>query len=260
MQRLSAAIALVLVVITAGSAHAAGPTDRGALVLAGSRSASITVRVDAAIADLNPFHIDAATNGSYAGYLISDTKGHVLLGSILVRGVGLAAGEGIPLGFTRGPLKPGRYVLTLLTDGKATVTIPLAGAVRVAVRPMHPVSVFENVVRNDLAPSTPAGSPLAYSSTPVPAGHHVLASLTEFDSGTAELAGEADQCFTTSPLCQLGGDGGSSNYLAPGIGESSGYSGVSMSPANFDASTSALLDSADLGAQARHAGFVLVVG
>ena len=218
------------------------------------------MRVDAAIADMNPFRIDAATKGSYAGYLVSDTKGHVLLGSILVRGVGLAAGEGIPLGFRRGPLKPGRYVVTLLTDGTATVTIPLDRAVRMTVRPRQPISVFEKVLHNDLAPATPAGSPVAYSSTPVPAGDHVLASLTEFDSGTAELAGEADQCFTTSQLCQLGGDGGSSNYLAPGFGGSSGYSGVSMSPANFDARTSAVLDSADLGAQTRHTGFVLVVG
>ena len=260
MRRLAtAAMAVTLCAVMSATCYATGPRDGGELVLLGARSASMTVMLRSAVAVTNPFRLEAVTQGRYAGYVISDVHGRVLAGSVLVRGLGMSAGEGVPLGFTTHALKPGRYEITLLADGPAKVVIPLSGDSRTTVRPTEPVRVFTRVVRNDKLPASAAGSPLAYSATPVPAGRHQLASLTEFFSGTAALAGQADQCFTTAPLCQLSGDGGSS-YLSPGIGESGGYTGVSMTPADFDSGTHAVLDSEDVAAQSRHAGFILILG
>ena len=260
MRRLISATAVVLAAVATVPSHAAGGGG-GALVLVGAHSASITLVLHSAPAVKDPFVVNAVTKGSYAGYIISDSNGRVLAGSIAVRGVGMSPGEGVPIGFDGGRLPPGRYVVTLLTDGLARVVIPLSRAGQITVRPKQPVRVFAQVLHNDVVPATPVGSPLAYRATPTPVGHHQLASLTQFFAGTADQAGVSDQCFTTSPLCQLGGDGGgSSSYVFPNIGDSSGYSGMSMSPADFQPGTQAVLDSADIAAQARHAGFILVVG
>src|SRR4051812_5985862 len=97
MRRLSTAMALMLVNIMAAGSYAADTTSKGALVIVGSHSASITVHLDAPPASGNPFLIDAVTKGSYAGYVISDTHGRVLLGSVLVRGAGTDPGVGVPI-------------------------------------------------------------------------------------------------------------------------------------------------------------------
>lgn len=260
MRRFTAAMVITLVAAGTPIASAAGPGSGGALVLVGSRSASISLLLRSAPIVKDPFTVDAVTKGSYAGYVISDTAGHVVAGSVAVHGVGMMPGEGVPIGFAANRLKPGRYVVTLLTDGAARVVIPLARGGRSTVRPTHPVQVFAQIAHNDMLPGTPAGSPLAYSATPVPAGHHQLAAVTQFFTATAAAAGATDQCFTTSSLCEFGGNGGSYSYVFPSVGEASGYSGMSMSPANFQTGTQAVLDSADVAAQALHAGFILVLG
>jgi hypothetical protein len=261
MWRRAVAAAAMLAGVMTVSAQAASASSRGTLTLVGSRSATIAVRLSGAPDVGHGFTITAQTAGSYAGYLISDTRGKPLAGGVMVKGVGMAPGTAVPLAYSPAPLRPGVYVVTLLTDGPAKITIPLTGRTHLTVRPTHPAKVFAEIVRSNVTPSTVAGTPVRYSRTPVPAGHYSLALVSAFFTDSDGQAGYGDACFTTLYQCEVGSTEGdnSSIYTGPEWGQAAGdYSGSSY-PADFAAGTDAVFDNADVAIDSVQNGFVLLL-
>jgi len=261
MWRRAVASAVLLAGVTTVSAQSASASSHGTLTLVGSRSANVTVRLSSAPDVGRGFTITARTAGSYAGYLISDTHGKPIAGGVMVKGVGMAPGRAVPLAYTPAPFTPGLYVVTLLTDGAAKITIPLTGRTHRTVRPTRSVKVFAEIIRNNVTPSTAAGTPVRYSRTPVPAGHYSLALVSAFFTDSDGQAGIGDACFTTLSQCAVGSTYGdnSSTYTGPEWGQATGYYAGSAYPADLAAGTDAVFDNADVAVDSVQSGFVLLL-
>jgi len=256
------AVGAAVVPSYAGTAHGtarSSGTPAAGLLVAGSRTAQMPITLRAA-AEPPMWSIDVTTRGTYAGYLLSTPAGEAVYGALWVKGISQDAHEALPLAAPSSAIRPGRYVLTLITDGFTVIHIPLVHGARMIALPTTPVRAYAARIRPDVLPASAVGSPVAYGAAPVPAGHHAVGLLALHSDGSATQLSHGDMCFTSTGSCQAGADGASFTWITPGAGSAGSTEASITYPADFDAGTQAVVSEADAGLAAQHEAFALILG
>ena len=131
----------------------------GHLVLLGSRSASVEVRLPARTT-LDVANMQIRGHGQFAGFYLEaidkppaareDLASHI--GALFIRSLHAPDGTGLTLGFDgqrKNEIAAGRYRIYLLTDASTRVTIPISGARTITLRPGRPAET-SFVARRDI--------------------------------------------------------------------------------------------------------------
>jgi hypothetical protein len=140
LRRLTGLVAIVaLGIVVPGGTVSAGPPDvaTGTITLKGNGTSYIDVVLTEKVTP-QADDIEVSTTGSYAGFVITQRLGDLVSlagGSFVVtsfeKKATKAAGRGIgAVGFAQRKLEPGTYRFQLISDGRATVKIPVAGPLR----------------------------------------------------------------------------------------------------------------------------------
>lgn len=192
--------------------------DEPRLVLTGDRSASIdlTLTEPAEARLVGGDDLEASIGGTYAGFAIQSLPAR----KVLIGGLRVPALEGsgnalpaypfnprypaVPMPLTNArysevaTLAPGTYRFTLLTDGPASVRVPLTGlAESITVSPQDPAQTTGAIVDLDVAPGAP-GVPIGTGSIGLSVAADTLAVVAAAAAAQAGQAMFAASCVRSA--------------------------------------------------------------
>lgn len=266
MPRRAALLALLLCL--AGLPHAGAARAAEAVVLRGSRSASI----DLTLTRTTTFEvgrpepgraISARIGGTFAGVVVSRLDGSVVVGAVVAAGF-RSGGAPVPMVFGQGfesvRVPAGRYRITLLANGAGTeVRIPAIGVGRVRVlAPSTRVDVHGDVVTR----RTPVGVPIGEVRVPLRTGSRSTVILATMQSYAVTAASLDEVCLARSgSTCRTGSVTGGSTVLLGGAGRAETVSAYFAYPGDTPAGDyDAIFVSGGAGVSEALSAFALRIG
>ena len=231
-RRLGMLLAVVLV-LRGGSIVAAAASSPGHLIIAGSKTASVSWTLRSTV------HLD--TRRWFLGLPVGTVKRGGRLGGVVIRrgeDVMLALvddrdlGDPLVFGVDDPVLAPGRYTVTLLADGPTSVSLPLGGsASSYHLRPMGQSSL----ARVSVSALPNAHLPVVYAAAPVTVTKHSLVVIAAHVSTSARQVETNDLCLSTQdePCAAVAVDGSGSDFNGQSAGVGSTGDGTSTSALFF---------------------------
>lgn len=205
------AISCVLAAALFAAVPASGQTatTKTLLTLTGSKSASVSVAINAKFSLRG---LDVATKGTFAGYELKDKRG-----AVVAWGFRLPSGQ-ILVQSAAASFAAGTYQVTLVTNGSATVNIK-------ALTAAPHKTLFPRTHADFTFASQTVSTPLegvARVPFTVPQRYglvvHVVAVTRDVD-----VAAYEKDCITTGQLCEASEGPGDVNPLPAGVGGSDGF-------------------------------------